>query len=108
MRTLNERWRGLDKTTDVLSFPQFDPPVPHSAPCLGDVVISVETATRQADALDHALSDELVILLVHGLLHLLGYDHGNDEQRLEMANAELGWLRRFRIRQGLVLRSGAS
>lgn len=105
IRALNQEWRGKDQATDVLSFPQYDAPVPHDVPVLGDVVISVETAARQALALGHSLSDELVVLQVHGLLHLLGYRHDAAEEREEMRAAEEGWLRRFRIREGLVERA---
>lgn len=74
IRKLNARYRDIDKATDVLSFPQSDGGKTDSL-LLGDVVISVETAWRQAK--DHNLSfdEELVFLLIHGTLHLLGYDH---------------------------------
>lgn len=89
---LNGQWRDKPDPTDVLSFPQDDPVV------LGDLVLSIPTAQRQAEERGYALRDELRVLLVHGLLHLLGYDHelgGEDLQ--EMADAEarllgrLGW-----------------
>jgi probable rRNA maturation factor len=87
IRALNRDYRGKDRPTDVLSFPQLDeltaggasrggaadtkrPPLP-----LGDIVISLETATRQAEALAIATPSRLRTLLIHGLLHLLGYDH---------------------------------
>lgn len=69
---LNQRYRGKDKPTDVLSFPLADDLQPW---LLGDVVISVETAARQAQRRGHTLPDELQTLLIHGILHLLGYDH---------------------------------
>ncbi len=76
MRTLNHAWRNRDKTTDVLSFPLRDGRFPHIQPdMLGDIVISVPVAVRQADEAGHSLTVELERLLVHGLLHLLGYDH---------------------------------
>lgn len=80
---LNKTTRGKDKPTDVLSFPQYEPkelkkalsdPTVQAIP-LGDIVISVQTAIRQAKEHDVSLDDELRRLLVHGLLHLLGYDH---------------------------------
>ena len=81
MRTLNHAWRNRDKTTDVLSFPLREGRFPHIQPdMLGDIVISVPVAVRQADEAGHSLTVELERLLVHGLLHLLGYDH---EQGLE-------------------------
>ncbi len=92
IRALNARWRQVDAATDVLSFPQDDEVV------LGDLVISADTAARQAAERGHGLRDELRVLLVHGLLHLLGYDHElGPEPLAEMAGAEarllerLGW-----------------
>lgn len=71
MRALNLQWRGKDTTTDVLSFPQDDP----DRVVLGDIAISVETANEQASERGLSLRDEIRVLLVHGLLHLMGYDH---------------------------------
>ncbi|TMA55844.1 MAG: rRNA maturation RNase YbeY [Deltaproteobacteria bacterium] len=69
---LNRRYRGKDRPTDVLSFPLADALQPS---LLGEVVISVETAARQAQRRGHSLPEELQTLLIHGVLHLLGYDH---------------------------------
>ncbi|KAI0566720.1 haloacid dehalogenase-like hydrolase family protein [Gracilaria domingensis] len=69
--TLNSQWRGIDEATDVLSFPQNDPDMV----VLGDIVISVETAVKQAEEREYGVRDEIRVLLVHGLLHLMGYDH---------------------------------
>ena len=77
---LNRDWRGKDKPTDVLSFGQGGGRV------LGDVVISVETAKRQAEERRHPVQHELRVLLVHGICHLLGYDH-EDEAEAEMMEA---------------------
>jgi probable rRNA maturation factor len=79
---LNYRYRGYDKPTDVLSFAQRDqiaeapspPALPGMPPMLGDVVISVDTAERQAEAHGVSLEQELALLTVHGILHLLGYE----------------------------------
>ncbi len=68
IQVLNREHRGLDKPTDVLSFAQDDPVL------LGDIVISLETAARQAKRADWPLESEIVLLAAHGLLHLLGYD----------------------------------
>ena len=76
IQQLNRDYRDLDKATDVLSFPQDEDAVNETgAALLGDVVISTETAARQAE--DHHLSfnEELILLAIHGILHLLGYDH---------------------------------
>ena len=78
IRELNHEHRGFDKPTDVLSFPQLPDPSIRSAInvwLLGDVIISVETAMRQANERNTALIDELRVLLVHGVLHIFGYDH---------------------------------
>ena len=69
---LNRQYRKKDKPTDVLSFPLADKLYPT---LLGDVVISLDTATRQAQRRGHSLREELQTLLIHGILHLLGYDH---------------------------------
>ena len=79
MRSLNRRYRGRDRTTDVLSFPLREGSFANILPeMLGDIVISVPAARRQARAAGHQLSQEIDRLLVHGLAHLLGYDHAND------------------------------
>ena len=81
IHALNLEHLGVDKATDVLSFPLFEltdegvPDVPH----LGDVVISLETAQRQADAAGHSLETEVATLAAHGLTHLLGFDHPTEE-----------------------------
>src|SRR2546430_7300576 len=72
IHSLNRQYRGKDKPTDVLSFPLADALQPS---LLGDVVISSETAARQAQRRGHSLREELQTLLIHGILHLLGYDH---------------------------------
>jgi probable rRNA maturation factor len=86
---LNRDYRGKDRPTDVLSFPQregeeSDP----DDPVLGDIVLSVERAQAQADERGHSLETEIRILLVHGILHLLGYDHEDDADAEEMEAEE--------------------
>lgn len=83
VRRLNRRFRGLDKPTDVLSFPGENTTEGYH---VGDIVIAVPTARRQAGAAGHALGRELRTLLLHGLLHCLGYDHEADDG--EMARRE--------------------
>jgi rRNA maturation RNase YbeY len=76
MRTLNRQYRGKDRTTDVLSFALREGPFADLQPeFLGDIVISVPVAAKQAREAGHSLAREIELLLVHGLLHLLGYDH---------------------------------
>ncbi len=85
IRELNARWRGIDKPTDVLSFPlRGSGEIAAQAPQLGDIVVSVETARRQAAEYGHSLEREIGFLLVHGLLHLLGEDHETPEQDARM------------------------
>ncbi len=77
IRALNSRYRGVRRATDVLAFPFVEPglpPVPGGRPVLGEGVISVETARRQARALGHSLAAELDLLVCHACLHLVGYD----------------------------------
>jgi probable rRNA maturation factor len=80
MRTLNRDWRGKDRSTDVLSFSQREGDGGAPAQLLGDVVISVDTAKRQAAERGESLVRESERLLIHGVLHLLGYDHEVSEQ----------------------------
>jgi probable rRNA maturation factor len=90
IRELNFEHRGKDKPTDVLAFPMEDddyPEIPGAPTLLGDVVISIDTAARQAKNRRRELVDEVAHLLAHGLLHLVGYDHQTDAQEREM-NAE--------------------
>lgn len=76
MRKLNHQYRGIDRTTDVLSFPQDDGEDDEfDSPLLGDVVVSAETARNQAREHKLSFEEELILLLIHGILHLLGYDH---------------------------------
>lgn len=78
MQELNRDYRGKNKPTDVLSFPLFEGEVfdmDEEALALGDMVLSVETAVRQANELKHPLTREVAFLAIHGTLHLLGYDH---------------------------------
>ena len=89
IRELNRDYRDKDSPTDVLSFAQQEgEPFISPLPILGDLVISLETAQRQADDLGHSLEAEIRVLLVHGLLHLIGHDHIHDDDRLTMAKAE--------------------
>jgi probable rRNA maturation factor len=83
---LNLRYRGIDAPTDVLSFPMDS--MPGDAPYLGDLVIAYPYAAAQAEREKHALDDSLVLLVVHGTLHLIGYDHDTSERRAEMWAAQ--------------------
>ncbi|KAK7822361.1 endoribonuclease ybey [Quercus suber] len=98
IRELNKEWRDEDHATDVLSMSEHVPELKLPILMLGDIVISVETAARQAEERGHTLLDEIRILMVHGLLHLLGFDHElSEEAEAEMEKEEelllksLGW-----------------
>lgn len=83
MRPLNAKYRNRNKTTDVLSFAVDDQPSAHGI-LLGDVIISVEQARRQAKRRKKTLKSEMVTLLIHGMLHLLGYDHERSRRRAKI------------------------
>ncbi|KAL5783347.1 hypothetical protein ACOSP7_008376 [Xanthoceras sorbifolium] len=88
IRKLNKEWRDEDHATDVLSMSQHVPELKLPVLMLGDIVISVETAARQAAERGHSLLDEIRILMVHGLLHLLGFDHEISEEAEEEMEKE--------------------
>ena len=93
---LNKKFRGVDKPTDVLSFPLFDfegeteePPIDEVMSNLGDIVISLEKAREQAEEFGHSFDRETAFLCVHSMLHLLGYDHErSDEEDVEMRSKQ--------------------
>ena len=84
LRSLNARYRGKDKPTDVLSFPG-----PGGEAGLGDVVISLDTAERNARALGRTLPQEVDVLALHGFLHVLGYDHETDDGTMDRLERRL-------------------
>jgi probable rRNA maturation factor len=102
MTELNHRWMGGDGPTDVLAFPMDEGSVDHGPgeidgepALLGDIVLCPEVARRQAGAAGHTAIDELHLLTVHGVLHLLGYDHAEPDEETEMfalqARLLAGW-----------------
>lgn len=103
LRRLNRQYRGKNKATDVLSFPAPEELADQHA---GDLAISLDTATRQAEEHGHSLRDEVRVLLLHGLLHLRGMDHETD--RGEMAGREAELRRALRLPSGLIARAGAA
>jgi probable rRNA maturation factor len=134
VRELNRRYRGVDQATDVLSFPAHSSSPPRRTPgtrrnnpkstklkrdltsassvssvvesCLGVIVIARGVARRQARAAQHSERVELRVLALHGLLHLIGYDHERDDGRMRRVEQRLR--RKGRLREGLIERAGAS
>jgi probable rRNA maturation factor len=117
LRSLNRQFRGKNYATDVLSFPAAQSrdrqgavrkrdkmePVPHDD-SLGELAISIDRAAAQAAEYGHSITDELRILMLHGALHLAGFDHEKDSG--EMARAEVRWRKRLGLPSGLIERAG--
>jgi probable rRNA maturation factor len=101
LRRLNRQFRAKNKLTDVLSFPAGIAP----AGSLGDIAVSIDRARVQARDFGHRIVDEVRILMLHGVLHLLGMDHEADGG--EMARAEVAWRKKLGLPAGLIERAGA-
>ena len=101
---LNRQYRAVDAPTDVLSFPADAPPVevPGEPPYLGDVILAYPYAVEQAQREGHDPGDSLALLVVHGALHLLGYDHDSVENRATMWAAQAAILRTLQIAPEIV------
>lgn len=99
MHELNREHRGVDKTTDVLSFPIAD--FPHAP--LGSIVINYELASEKALEFGHSGEEEITLLFIHGLLHLLGYDHEVDNG--EMRDKEEALIHHYRLPTSLIVRT---
>lgn len=99
MHELNREHRGVDKTTDVLSFPIAD--FPHAP--LGSIVINYELASQKALEFGHTCEEEITLLFIHGLLHLLGYDHEVDKG--EMREKEEALIHHYHLPQSLIVRT---
>ncbi len=95
----NRQFRGIDAPTDVLSFPADEPPIeiPGEPPYIGDLMIAYEYSVHEAETEGHAVGDSFVLLVVHGTLHLLGYDHDTDQRRAEMWAAQAEALRALNV-----------
>jgi probable rRNA maturation factor len=102
IRRLNREFRGKDTATDVLSFPA-DPFMRRQQKIVGDLAISVGTAGKQGAAQGHSLNEEIKVLILHGLLHLAGYDHESDSG--QMARRERRLRAHLGLPQGLIERS---
>lgn len=97
IRAVNRDWRGFDKPTNVLSFPAVPPERVAASPVLGDIVLALETLTREAQADGKSLGDHLSHLVIHGLLHLLGEDHETEAEAQRMEAMETAALARLGI-----------
>ncbi|NPA87585.1 rRNA maturation RNase YbeY [Caminibacter pacificus] len=99
IKELNKAYRNKDKATDVLSFPLEDMP---GMP-LGSIVISIDTAKKGAQEFGHSVNDEIKLLFIHGLLHLLGYDHETDNGEMREKEKEL--IEKFNLPKSLIIRN---
>jgi len=99
IQDINKEYRNIDKPTDVLSFPYEDMPM---SP-LGSIVISSEYVESKAEELNHNTSDELALLFIHGLLHLIGFDHEVDNG--EMREEEEKLIKKFNLPKSLIVRT---
>lgn len=97
IRSVNREWRGIDKPTNVLSFPSVAREKIASTPFLGDIIIAFETVKREAEAEHKAFADHFTHLVLHGFLHLLGYDHENDKDAEIMESLETELLAELNI-----------
>lgn len=92
VRVLNAEWRGLDKPTNVLSFPAVEPDELEYAPHIGDIILAYETVEREARDDGKTFADHTTHLIIHEILHLLGFDHETDEEAQEMEALEIAAL----------------
>ncbi len=99
MREINKQHRNIDKDTDVLSFPYEDMPM---AP-IGSIVISSWHVQAKAKEFGHTTKDELALLFIHGLLHILGFDHEADEGEMRLEEERL--IRKFNLPESLIIRN---
>ena len=97
VRNLNRRYRGIDRVTDVLSFPALPHGIGEEEPALGDLVLATPWVSRQADCAGHKMMDDLVLLVVHGTLHLLGFTHSDDRGSDAMQAAQAAVLQRLGV-----------
>jgi probable rRNA maturation factor len=88
IRSLNQDFRGIDAATDVLSFPSDEVNPEDGTKYIGDIIISMDTVSRQSEKAHVSELDEIHLLIIHGLLHLLDYDHDTEENKEEMWNIQ--------------------
>ncbi len=105
LRSLNRQFRGKDKATDVLSFPSSQLRLRQSKQVAGELAISADIAQENASQLGHSVAEEIKILVLHGILHLVGFDHERDNG--EMAHQETRLRQRLKLDVGLIERTDA-
>lgn len=99
IQNLNKTYRNINKPTDVLSFPLSN--IPHVP--LGNITINVNAAKNMSEKLNHSFEDEIALLFIHGLLHLLGFDHENDEGQMREKEEKL--IKEFNLPKSLIVRT---
>ena len=97
MKNINREQRGIDKSTDVLSFPYNDEHI------LGTIVICIDFVIEGAKKYNHSQNDEFALLFIHGLLHLLGFDHENDNGEMRLKEEEI--ILRYNLPKSLIVRN---
>ncbi len=97
VRNLNRRYRGIDRVTDVLSFPALPHGIGQEEPVLGDLVLALPWASRQAELAGHQVMEDLALLVVHGTLHLLGFTHSDERGSDAMRTAQAAVLQRLGV-----------
>ena len=103
MRQINKDSRGIDKTTDVLSFPLENVPFGGDIKLIGSVVINLDLVSQKADEFLHSNDDEIALLFTHGLLHILGFDHESDNGQMREKECEI--ITKFNLPKSLIVRT---
>lgn len=101
MQDINKEQRGIDKTTDVLSFPYINQNLPNEL--IGSIVINIDLAKEKAKFYNHNFEDEIALLFIHGILHILGFDHEIDNG--EMRQKEEKLIKDFNLPKSLIIRT---
>jgi probable rRNA maturation factor len=97
LKNLNSQFLGIDAPTDVLSFPSDETDPDSGNLYIGDIIISLPRATQQAQQAGHPVNNELQLLVIHGMLHLLGYDHDTPENKAEMWSLQADFLNKLQV-----------
>ena len=103
MREINKNERGIDKTTDVLSFPLENVPFGGDTKLIGSVVINLDLVSEKSQEFSHSNDDEIALLFTHGLLHILGFDHEIDNGQMREKECEI--ITKFKLPKSLIVRT---